>query len=68
METLPGGANAFEVAQKRVRKGYRGCWVLALGTNDTADVSVGSGVSRDTRIRRMMYVLSDFRVLWVNVR
>ena len=68
VETLPGGANAFEVAQKRVRKGYRGCWVLALGTNDTADVSVGSSVSRDTRVRRMMYVLSDFRVLWVNVK
>ncbi len=68
VETLPGGANAFEVAQDRVRKGYRGCWVLALGTNDTADVFVGSGVSRDTRIRRMMYVLSDFRVLWVNVK
>jgi peptidoglycan/LPS O-acetylase OafA/YrhL len=68
VETLQGGINAYEVAQDRVRHGYRGCWVLALGTNDTADVSVGSGVSRDTRIRRMMYVLSDFHVLWVNVK
>jgi len=68
VETLQGGINAYEVAQDRVRQGYRGCWVLALGTNDTADVSVGSGVSRDTRIRRMMYVLSDFHVLWVNVK
>jgi len=68
VETLPGGINAYDVAQSRVGKGYRGCWVLALGTNDTADVSVGSGVSRDTRIRRMMYVLSDFHVLWVDVK
>lgn len=67
VETLPGGINAFEVAQNRVGKGYRGCWVLALGTNDTADVYVGSHVSRDTRINRMMYVLGDFDVLWVNV-
>jgi hypothetical protein len=68
VETLPGGIDAYEVARDRVAGGYRGCWVLALGTNDTADVYVGSGVSRDTRIRRMMYVLSDFRVLWVNAK
>ena len=68
VETLPGGINAYDLAQARVGKGYRGCWVLALGTNDTADVFVGSHVSRDTRIRRMMYVLSDFKVLWVNVK
>jgi peptidoglycan/LPS O-acetylase OafA/YrhL len=68
VETLPGGINAYDVAQSRVGHGYHGCWVLALGTNDTADVYVGSHVSRDTRIRRMMYVLSDFNVLWVNVK
>ena len=42
VETLPGGINAQKVAQRLVQSGYHGCWVIALGTNDTADVYVGS--------------------------
>ena len=48
--------------------GYRGCWVLALGTNDTADVYVGSTVSQAARIQRMMSVIGNQPVMWVNVR
>jgi peptidoglycan/LPS O-acetylase OafA/YrhL len=68
VETLPGQANAYAVAQQLVRSGYRGCWVLALGTNDTADVYVGSGVGLATRIQRMMSVIGGEPVLWVNVK
>ena len=39
-----GQPNAATVAQQLIRHGYQGCWVLALGTNDTADVFVGSKV------------------------
>lgn len=68
VETLPGGINAYEVARGLVSRGYRGCWVVALGTNDTADVYVGSSVSPSTRIRRMMAVIGDQPVLWVGVK
>ena len=68
VETIEGQPNAYTVAQQLVRGGYRGCWVLALGTNDTADVVVGSSVSRAARIERMMSVTGGQPVMWVNVR
>ena len=66
VETLPGGENAHDVARGLVGQGYNGCWVLALGTNDTADVYVGSSVGIDTRIQRMMSAIGKQPVLWVN--
>jgi hypothetical protein len=42
--------------------------VLALGTNETANVSVGSGVGLDERIDAMMSTLGEARVMWVNVK
>ena len=68
VETLPGKTNAQKVARDLVAGGYRGCWVLALGTNDSADVYVGSSVSLATRIARMMATIGDQPVMWVNVR
>lgn len=68
VETLPGGTNAHDVAQQLVNQGYQGCWVIALGTNDSADVAVGSAVGLPTRIQRMMSVIGDQPVMWVNVK
>ena len=68
VETLPGKTNAQAVARRLVGTGYHGCWVLALGTNDTADVYVGSSVSLATRIQRMMSTIGDQPVMWVNVK
>ena len=68
VETIDGQQNAYTVAQQLVAGGYRGCWVLALGTNDTADVYVGSAVSQAARIQRMMSVIGNQPVMWVNVR
>jgi peptidoglycan/LPS O-acetylase OafA/YrhL len=67
VETLPGEQNAYQVAQGLISQGYNGCWVIALGTNDTADVYVGSNVSMAARIQRMMSLLGNQPVLWVNV-
>jgi peptidoglycan/LPS O-acetylase OafA/YrhL/lysophospholipase L1-like esterase len=67
VETLQGHANAQTVARRLIRGGYQGCWVLALGTNDTADVYVGSPVSVSTRIAQMMAVIGNQPVMWVNV-
>jgi peptidoglycan/LPS O-acetylase OafA/YrhL len=68
VETILNERNADTVAQDLVHHGYRGCWVLALGTNDTADVAVGSNVSIAARIGRMMSVIHGEPALWVNVR
>jgi peptidoglycan/LPS O-acetylase OafA/YrhL len=68
VETILNEPNAYTVAQRLVRSGYHGCWVLALGTNDTADLAVGSNVGLAARIQRMMSVIKDQPVLWVNVK
>ena len=48
--------------------GYDGCWVLALGTTDAADIAAGSNHLQDERIDKMMAVIGDDPVLWVNVK
>jgi peptidoglycan/LPS O-acetylase OafA/YrhL len=67
-EQFEGEPNAREVAEAWKNEGYKGCWVLALGTNDAADVFVGSNVSDTERIEKMMAAIGDEPVLWVNVR
>ena len=49
-------------------QGFDGCWVLALGTNEAANVSAGSTVTLDERIDTMMHVADGDPVLWVNVK
>ena len=68
VETYENQPNAYTVAQQLIRTGYRGCWVLALGTNDAADVAVGSNTGLATRIREMMTLIGDQPVMWVNVK
>src|SRR5215212_8015846 len=61
-------ANGYTLARRFKAQGYEGCWVIALGTNDTADVYVGSAVGLEARIGRMMRVIGDQPVMWVTVR
>jgi hypothetical protein len=68
VEVLPGQVNGYNVARAWRNAGYRGCWVFALGTNDTANVDVGSAVNRGARIAAMMSVAHGEPVLWVNTR
>ena len=68
VEVLPGQVNGYDAAQAIYRGGFRGCWVIALGTNDTADVAVGSNVGLMTRIQRMMAAAHGEPVMWVNLR
>jgi len=68
VEVLPGQVNGYDAARAAVRAGFAGCWVIALGTNDTADVAVGSQVGLMTRIQRMMSVANGEPVMWVNVK
>jgi len=68
VETYEGQPNARMVAGQLVKQGYRGCWVLALGTNDAANVYAGSPVSLATRIKEMMSLIGGQPVMWVNVK
>jgi len=68
VETYEGEPNAQDVVGAWKREGYRGCWVLALGTNDSANVYVYPGTGTKERIRRMMAAIGEDPVLWVNVK
>jgi lysophospholipase L1-like esterase len=68
VETLPGDVNAYHIAETLVHEGYRGCWVIALGTNDAADVYVGSNVGLEARIQEMMALIGNQPVMWVNAK
>ncbi len=67
VEVLPGTTNGVQAMQGLKQEGFHGCWVIALGTNDTADVAVGSNVGLATRIQRMMAQAQGMPVMWVNV-
>jgi peptidoglycan/LPS O-acetylase OafA/YrhL len=67
-ERFEGEPNAQEVAEAWKLEGFRGCWVLALGTNEAANVFVGSSVGEMERIEIMMDTIGDEPVMWVNVR
>jgi len=66
VEEMPGQVNGYDVALNWWNQGYRGCWVFALGTNDTANVSAGSNVGMMARIQEMMSVAHGEPVMWVN--
>ena len=68
VEPPADGTSAYDAASAIADDGYRGCWVMALGTNDTADVAVGSSVDQRERIDRMMSVVGDRPVLWLTVK
>jgi hypothetical protein len=68
VETLPGQVNGYNVARTWWDQGYRGCWVFALGTNDSANIAAGSATSQLARIGEMMSAAHGEPVLWVNVR
>jgi peptidoglycan/LPS O-acetylase OafA/YrhL len=68
VEALPGTTNGQVAAKTIIKDGFDGCWVLALGTDDTADVGAGSNYTLAYRINRMMAVTRGEPVMWVNVK
>jgi peptidoglycan/LPS O-acetylase OafA/YrhL len=67
-ENFEGLPNAQEVAEAWKNEGFAGCWVLAMGTNEAANVAAGSTFTYDDRIDSMMTTIGDEPVLWVNVK
>ncbi len=67
-ETFEGNPNAHDIARGWRKRGFGGCWVFALGTNEAADVAVGSVEDDGQRIGRMMSVAHGQPVLWLTVK
>jgi hypothetical protein len=68
VEELPGQLNGDVVGTNWYQQGYRGCWVFALGTNDTANVAAGSNIGLSARIAEMMAAAHGEPVMWVNTQ
>ena len=68
VETYHGEPNAFQATQSRIEQGYDGCWVFAMGTNDTANQFVGGVVPLDERIDRVMDEIQGQPAMWLTVR
>ncbi len=68
VEEMPGQINGYRVATAWHNAGFRGCWVIALGTNDTANVAAGSNIGPAARIQEMMSAAHGEPVMWVNTQ
>jgi hypothetical protein len=64
--TASAPTNAVEVARGVRANGYRGCWVLMIGTNDAANVAAGAARGHDERITAMLEVIGDDPLIWVD--
>jgi peptidoglycan/LPS O-acetylase OafA/YrhL len=67
-ENFEGEPNAQEIAEAWKNEGFGGCWVIAMGTNEAANVAAGSNFTYDDRIESMMSTIGDEPVMWVNVK
>ena len=69
VETLnTAQASGLDLVRQLNAEGFKGCWVIGLGTNDTANVYVGSAVDLQPRIDQMMKLMGDQPVMWVTVK
>jgi hypothetical protein len=68
VENYHGEPNADEATASRLAAGYDGCWVFAMGTNDTANQYVGGVVPLGDRIARIMDPLHGQPAMWLTVR
>jgi peptidoglycan/LPS O-acetylase OafA/YrhL len=69
VETLSTAqASGLDLVRQLNAQGFQGCWVIGLGTNDTANVYVGSAVNLKPRIDQMMRLMGNQPVMWVTVR
>jgi len=70
LQKLPRDPQTGRQAARAIAKaGFKGCWVIALGTNDTANVSAGAAYSRADAIDAMMRAIDPnarARVVWVS--
>jgi hypothetical protein len=68
VEHYKGQPNAQEATARRINAGYDGCWVFAMGTNEAANVAVGSNVGLDQRIDLLMQEIKGQPAMWLTVK
>ncbi|UIJ34024.1 SGNH/GDSL hydrolase family protein [Allobranchiibius sp. GilTou73] len=68
VEHYKGQASGADVVNRYVAQGYRGCWIIALGNNDAANMSVGGTPDAAGRIDMVMRRIGGQKVLWVDTR
>ncbi len=66
VETLSGQENAVDVAIRLRTDGFSGCWVVAIGTNDAANIAAGGARQAAQRIASLMGVIGADPVLWID--
>ena len=66
-ETWNGQPNAQQRIAARWASGVRGCWIFALGTNDSANLSFRNGPAAP-RIDAMMRLVHGQPVMWLTVK
>ncbi len=66
VERFKGEPNAEDAVRERVRAGFEGCWVIAMGINEAANQAVGGAHPVGERIQRILSLTGDDPVLWVN--
>ena len=66
LEVTNNQQSGVEVARHARANGYRGCWVVELGTNDVALLAQQkTAVGPRQRIDEMMGVITDDPVMWI---
>lgn len=63
VEHYKGEPSGMDVVDTYVTKGFQGCWIIALGNNDAADILVGARPDAGGRIDMMMKKIGDQPVL-----
>ncbi|GAA4398854.1 acyltransferase family protein [Tsukamurella soli] len=67
LEEVDGQPNATKAIKAIMARGVRGCWVIAMGLNDAANVEVGGEGPVDMRIDRLLQPIGNQPVLWPTV-
>ncbi|WP_448221392.1 acyltransferase family protein [Gordonia iterans] len=67
IERLNGEPNVVESIRADRDRGWKGCWVINMGINDTANIEVGGPGPIDMRIDLILDQLKDQQVLWPTV-
>ena len=60
--------NAQDAVKAKLDKGYDGCWVLAMGTNEVANQSAGGNTPLSKRIDLLMEPIGNHPVLWLTIK
>lgn len=68
VEHYKGQPSGMDIVNKYVARGFHGCWIIALGNNDAANISIGARPDAGGRVDLVMKKIGNQPVLWVNTR